>query len=186
MVHVVEAPEVTLAGAHASADTIGLGVTFTVVVVLPPSVAVSVTVCGAATVPAVAVNVADVALPCTVTDGGTGSAVVLLDARVTVVPPVGAPWFKVTVHVVATPGFTVAGVQASAETARMGATVTVAVVLPPKVAVIVTVRDVATEPAVAVNVVDAVPAGTVMEGGTGSAVELFEASVTRPPPARAG
>jgi hypothetical protein len=43
-VHVVDAPDVTLVGAHASEDTEGLGVTVTVPVVLPPSVAVTVTV----------------------------------------------------------------------------------------------------------------------------------------------
>jgi hypothetical protein len=45
---------------------------------------------------------------------------------------------------------------------------------------------VATEPAVAVKVVVLVPAATVMEGGTGSAVALLDARVTRPPPERAG
>jgi hypothetical protein len=43
-----------------------------------------------ATVPEVAVNVADVAAAGTVTEAGTGSAVVLLDARATTLPPVGA------------------------------------------------------------------------------------------------
>ena len=53
--HVVEAPEITLAGAHASEETAGLGATVTLAVVLPPSVAVTVTVCDVATLPAVAV-----------------------------------------------------------------------------------------------------------------------------------
>jgi hypothetical protein len=43
-VHVVAAPEVTLAGAHASDVTAGLGMTVTVAVALPLSVAVTVTV----------------------------------------------------------------------------------------------------------------------------------------------
>jgi hypothetical protein len=43
-VHVVDVPEVTLVGAHARDVTAGLGVTMTTAVVLPPSVAVSVTV----------------------------------------------------------------------------------------------------------------------------------------------
>jgi len=89
-VHVVEAPDITLVGEHANEETAGLGVTVRPALVLPPSVAVSVTVCGVATVPAVVVNVAVVAATATVTDAGTGSALVLLDARVTALPPVGA------------------------------------------------------------------------------------------------
>jgi len=43
-VHVAEAPEVTLAGLHASEVTARLGVTVTVAVALPPSVAVTIAV----------------------------------------------------------------------------------------------------------------------------------------------
>jgi hypothetical protein len=92
----------------------------------------------------------------------------------------------VTVHVVATPGLTIAGAHESDDTARLGVTVTVAVVFPPSVAVSVTAWDAATELAVAVNVVDIVPAGTVNEAGTGKAVALLDASATALPPARAG
>ena len=89
-VHVVDRPDITLAGEHASVETAGLGVTVTLAVVLPPRVAVTVTVCDVATVPAVAVNVAVVAAAGTVTDVGTGSAAVLLEASVTELPPVSA------------------------------------------------------------------------------------------------
>jgi len=89
-VHVVETPDITLAGAHASVETAGIGVTVTLAVVLPPSVAVTVTVCDVATVPAVAVKVVDVVVAGIVTDAGTGSAPALLDASVTELPPVGA------------------------------------------------------------------------------------------------
>jgi hypothetical protein len=44
IVQLVVAPGVRLAGVHASAETLGLGATVTVAVVLPPSVAVTVTV----------------------------------------------------------------------------------------------------------------------------------------------
>jgi hypothetical protein len=44
IVQVVAAPDVRLEGVHASDATLGLGVTVTVAVVLPPSVAVTVTV----------------------------------------------------------------------------------------------------------------------------------------------
>jgi hypothetical protein len=91
IVHVVAAPDVRLAGAHASEDTLGLGATVTVAVaLLAPSVAVKVTGCSVATEPGVAVNVVDAAPAGTVTDAGAGSAVALLEANVTAVPPVGA------------------------------------------------------------------------------------------------
>lgn len=90
IVHVVVAPGVRLAGTHASADTLGLGATVTVVVTLPPSDAVSTAVCVAATDPAVAVNVAEFAAAATTTDAGTGNAVVLSDESATVLPPAGA------------------------------------------------------------------------------------------------
>ena len=87
-------PEATVAGLQTSEDTAGKppppGVTVTVAVVLPPSVAVTVTVCDVATEPAAAVNVVELAVAGTVTDAGTGSAAVLFDASVTVLPPVGA------------------------------------------------------------------------------------------------
>ena len=186
-VHVVLAPDVTLEGAHATDETLGAGVTVTLAVVLPPSVAVTVTVWDVATEPAVAVNTVELAAAGTVTVAGTGSAVVLLEASVTALPPVGAGRLNVTVHVVAAPETTLAGVHASDDTAGLGATVTVAAVLVllPRVAVTVTVCDVATEPAVAVNVADVALAGTAMEAGTGSAVVLLDTSVTVLPPAGA-
>ena len=78
------------AGVTAKACNTRAGATVTVAVVLPPSVAVSVTVCDDDTVPAVAVNVVEVAAWGTVTDAGTGSAAVLFEAKVTVLPPLGA------------------------------------------------------------------------------------------------
>ena len=89
-VHVVLAPDVTLEGAHASDETLGAGVTVTVAVVLPPSVAVTVTVWDVATEPAVAVNMVELVAAGTVTVAGTGSVVVLLEASITELPPAGA------------------------------------------------------------------------------------------------
>jgi hypothetical protein len=66
--------------------------------------------------PAVAMNVAEVAPAGTVTDvPGTGNSVLLLDSNISV-PPVGAAMFNVTVHVVVPAEFKLAGVQASWET----------------------------------------------------------------------
>ncbi len=90
IVHVLAAPDARLVGAHASEDALGLGVSVTVAVVLPPSAAVTVIVCGAVTEPAVAENVADVAVTGTVTDAGTGNAAVLLDVSAATLPPAGA------------------------------------------------------------------------------------------------
>jgi hypothetical protein len=87
---VVPAPGVTLAGTHESVDTLGLGATVIVAVVLPPSDADTTTVCGVPTDPAVAVNEADVAVAATVTDVGTGNAVALSDDSATALPPAGA------------------------------------------------------------------------------------------------
>ncbi len=64
------------------------------------------------TVPAVAVKVAKVELAGTVTEDGTLRAV-LLDNRETVLPPEGAAWVKVTVHVAVAPATKVAGLHAS-------------------------------------------------------------------------
>jgi hypothetical protein len=91
-VQVVGAPEVRLVGLQTSEDTTGLaaGTTVTVAVVLPPSVAVRVTVWLVATDPAVAVKVAEDVVAATGTDAGTGSAVGLFEDNVTVLPPVGA------------------------------------------------------------------------------------------------
>jgi hypothetical protein len=89
-VHVLDAPDVTLPGVHASESTLGLGgVTVTVAVVLAPSVAVTVTVWAVTTEPAVAVKLAEFAEARTVTEAGTGSAA-LFEASVTTPPPSGA------------------------------------------------------------------------------------------------
>jgi len=142
IVHVLETPDAKVAGAQVSDDTLGPpGTTVIVaVVVLPPSVAVRMTVWDVATDPVVAVNVVEVAPAATVTDAGTGNAVVLFEAVVIVLPPLGAGCVSVTVHVVAVPVGRLVGTQASDDTLRLGAAVTVAVaVLEPRVAVTVTV-----------------------------------------------
>ena len=78
---------------------------------------------------------AEVAATGTVTDAGTGRAPGLFEVSVTRPPPVGAAWFNVTVHVVAAPEVKLVGLHTSEDTARLGVTVTVAVALPPSVAV---------------------------------------------------
>ena len=68
----------------------------------------------------VALNVADVAAAATVTDAGTVRAE-LVFVRVTLAPPVGAGWVKVTVHALEAFGPRLVGLQASEET-NTGAT----------------------------------------------------------------
>lgn len=79
-----------------------------------------------AMVPAVAVNVAVVAPAVTVFDDGTVSKALLLDKE-TEVPPLGAAWFSVIVHVEVPAELTLVGLQARLLTATGGFTV----MLPP-------------------------------------------------------
>ena len=75
----------------------------------------------------------------TVTEPGAVSALLLL-ARVTLVPPAGAAWLRVTVQAVVKPGPTVAGVQVNELRVRVGVNVrTAACEIPPKLAVTVAV-----------------------------------------------
>jgi hypothetical protein len=77
----------------------------------------------------VALKVAEVAAAATVTDVGTVS-VELVFVSVTLAPPVGAGWVKVTVQVVKELGPTLVGEQASEETRTDAVTVRVSGALP--------------------------------------------------------
>ena len=63
----------------------------------------------------VALKVADMAVAATVTDAGTVSVALVL-VRVTIAPPVGAAWVKVTMQVLEAFGPRLVGLQASEET----------------------------------------------------------------------
>jgi hypothetical protein len=63
----------------------------------------------------VALKVAEVAAAATVTEAGAVSVALVL-VRVTVAPPVGAAWVKVTVQVLEALGPRLVGLQASEET----------------------------------------------------------------------
>jgi hypothetical protein len=118
----------------------------------------------------------------TVTEEGTGSSVLLL-ARATVVPPVGAVLLTVMVQEAATEGLSEVGEQTSEET-RMGATRLMEADLdwPLTVAEIEAVWSEGMD-AAAVAVKDAVmaPAGTVTEEGTVSSVLLLARATAVPP-----
>lgn len=105
--------------------------------------------------------------------------------RLTVDPPVGATDPSVTVPVELAPPATLVGDIATAETDG-GVTVTIAVrELLLAVAVIVELVELDTGVVVAVNVAVVLPAGTVTEAGTTTAVALLCRLTTRPPVAAA-
>ncbi len=131
----------------------------------PAAVAVRVTAVGLDTVPAVAVNVALEAPAGTLTEAGTGRAAWLED-RLTANAAVAA-LVSATVHVVAAPEVSVAGVQLKPESATGAARPRANVRLPPlRLAVSVAVASLVTVVAVAVNVALEAPAATLTEAGT--------------------
>ena len=78
----------------------------------------------------VALKVAVVAVACTVTDAGTVNVESSLD-RVTLAPPVGAGWVRVTVQMLEELGPTLVGVQANEETCtEAGLSATICIVQP--------------------------------------------------------
>ena len=134
---------------------------------------------------AVAVNVAMVAPEFTVTEAGTVSRL-LLEPSVTIDPPEGAVWFRVTVQVLAAPCPRLVGLQAMPETSAGASRLIVEVCeLPPRVAVTVAVwlLDMLAL-AVAANVAVVAPELTVTDAGTVRR-PLLLASVTIEPPAGA-
>jgi hypothetical protein len=181
-VQVALPPETTVAGVHCSADTVTRGVMVTgEVAEVLFSEAVTVTDWLDATVPAVAVKLAVVEPAATVTEAGTGRAV-LLDETATLEPPVGATCDNVIVQVVLPPEVIVAGVHCKVVTVICGVTVTGEVAEAPfSDAVTVTDWLDATVPAVAVKLAVVEPAATVTEVGTVSAVLLFETATLEPP-----
>ena len=118
----------------------------------------------------------------TVADLCTGSSTLLLDND-TAVPPAGAVWLKVIVHVVTAADARLVGVQVSDETDRETVRLRAAVWETPfSVAVSVTFWLPVTVPAVVLNVVVVERAGTVtVELGTGSSTLLLESETTVPP-----
>ncbi|MBN9662328.1 MAG: hypothetical protein J0H49_29285 [Acidobacteria bacterium] len=141
----------------------------------PFAVAVMTTVEEAVTVPAVAVNVADVAEAAAVTEAGT-TRTVLLSERVTTRPEDGAAPLNWTVQVVLAPEANEVGEQVRELTVIVdsGPSVRVAVWEPPfSVAVRTADWLLETVPAFAVNVAVEAPAATVTEVGAVRRVELL-------------
>jgi hypothetical protein len=130
---------------------------------------------------AVALKVAVVAPGATVADTGTVSEALLL-ASVTLDPPVGAVWLRVTVHVLAALWPRLVGLQAKLEISAGASRLMVAVWVLPKDAVRVALWLLAIEAAaVALKVAVVAPVATVTEAGAVSKALLL-ASVTLDPP----
>lgn len=134
----------------------------------------------------VTANVVEVAFAATVTLAGTVAAVELLES-VTIAPPVGAGPFSVTVAVgfVEPPWTVVAFSESDATPVAAGATVNVALCVPPPVSVAEMLDvAVAANPSmlVAVNVAELLPESTVTVDGTVAAAVLLLARVTTTPP----
>ena len=138
-VQVLEALGPRLVGLHESAVTC-IGVRVMVTLCVPvPKVAVTVADWLLAIAPVVALKVAVVDPAATATEAGTVNTALVL-VSVTVLPPVGAAWFRVTVQVLEALGPRLVGLQARAVTI-VGATrlmVTLCELLP---RVAVTVAD---------------------------------------------
>lgn len=134
------------------------------------------------TAPAPAEKVAEAEPATTVTEGGTVRSTLLL-ATVTVVPPGGAAWLKLTVHTVAARALTILGLQASEDgTTPASKPISNCRDAPLRVAVNVATCDWAIRPALATKMVEAVFAGTITEGaGTGSRLLLLAKLTTVPP-----
>jgi hypothetical protein len=158
------------------------GVTVTEAVLEAPLlVAVTTTAVLEETAPAVAMNTALVEPAATVTEAGTVSAV-LLPESATTRPPVGAAALRVMVQEVIPPAVIELGAQERLLGMGGGVTVTEAVLeVPLPVAVTVTAVLAETAPAVAKNEALVVPAATVTEAGTESAVLLSESATVKPP-----
>jgi hypothetical protein len=117
-VQVLEALELTVVGLQVTVDT-STGATRLREALweAPFRVALMVADWVVVIVAAVAVKVAEVLFAGTVTDAGTVSAVLLLESP-TALPPAGAAWLRVTVHVALAPEFTLVGLQTKAETSE--------------------------------------------------------------------
>jgi hypothetical protein len=137
-----------------------------------------------AIVPVVTVKVPVVADAGTVIEAGTVK-VELVFVKVTLAPPVGAAWVKVTVQVLDELGPRLLGLQDSAETETGAVRVTVVFAeLLLYVAVIAALELAVRTPVVTLNVVEVDAAGTVTDAGT-VRLELVFVKDTLAPPAGA-
>jgi hypothetical protein len=126
-VQVEDAPASRVVELHANVETTTAATKLKVAVLEAPfNVAVMVAGWVVVGLPAVAVNVAEAAAAATVTEAGTVSKALLSD-RTTTVPPAGAGWFRVTVHVLEAPARIVVGLQAKSVRPSGG----IVVIVPP-------------------------------------------------------
>ena len=184
-VQVVDEPAVRLPVAHNNEDSwAGVSRFKVTVCVIPSALALTSTVASVVISDAVKVNVASRLPGWTVTLGGVDTYELLTPIE-TMTPPMEAAELRLTVQVV-DPGTTmVVERQSRALNIPVTARLTLAERLtPPALAVIVAVWFEVKEPAVAVNVALAAPAGTATDAGTGRDV-LVLLMLTAIPPAGA-
>jgi len=172
-VQVVAAPELTLPGWQAKAETTVPAIRLKVVFWEAPfRVAVMVTVWFVEILPAVVAKVAEVAPTAKVTETGTVSEALLSD-KATTVPPAAAGRFSVTVQVPVLPDDRLEGLHCREVRASDVAKVRVVVTeLLPSEPVITAVCVVVKVPAVAVKPAEVCPAGTTTEAGRLNAESL--------------
>jgi hypothetical protein len=183
IVPVAETPPTSSFGLRVSPLIVVEGLIVRVAVWVTPNVALILAVWVAATLSVLTVKVAEVVPAAMLTDAGT-VAFVLLDARATETPPVGAALLSVTVPVDVAPASTVVGANVRPATLS-DVIVSVAVLVAPNVPESVAVCEPATAVVPIVNVADDELAGTVTDAGTVAAL-LFEERVTKAPPVGAG
>jgi len=179
-----ELPPGTEVGLSTRLATDGKGTTTSVAgCIMPFIVAVIVAVTCIATIDVVAVNVALLAPACTMTFVGTVTAGSLLESA-TVLPPGGAGPDSATVPVEDWPPSTGVALKTRLLTVNplAGFTVSVAVCVPPSVAVMVAVCTEVTASVVSVKVPLVAPEGTVTDAGTVTAPVLLLVSGTVVPP----
>jgi hypothetical protein len=129
----------------------------------------------------VTVKVPEVEAAATVTDAGTVSLELVFD-KVTLAPPVGAAWVRVTVQVLDEFGPRLAALHDNAETKTGATRLTVVLAeLLLYVAVIVALELLLTVPVVTVKVPEVAAAATVTEAGTVNVVLVFDKVTLAPP-----
>ena len=184
-VPVDEAGCVTLVELNVSLVSVGGFTVSVALTVAPPAAAEIEGVACALTGLVVTVNVADFAPAATVRLAGTVAADVLLLARVTVNPPVGAAAFNCTVPFDEVLPITVVGFKVTEETAG-GFTVNAVFCVTPNVPEILAFEVAATAWPVTVKVAVVFPAATVTDDGTVAAAVLSLDRATESPPVAAG
>ncbi len=182
-VHMVDAPGARVTGVQVKDVNEKAGTTVSVALAVDePSVAVIVALDWAVTVDVLTGKVAELLPPATVVEAGVVTTARLSMSDMTR-PQDGAVADSVTVHWLARPPATVPGVQASDDSlieVEGCSTTDVDFVTPPPVALSCAVLGTDTPVAVALNVAEMIPPGTVTEAGTTRSVVSLASAIAIP------